>query len=203
MIHALPGLGANHRMYPAPWDALPDFRAHDWVRHQGEETLPEVADTLCRTCRVNHGDILIGSSLGGMVACELTKRRRIPILFLIGSALRKEEVSSILTTLHPLAPFAPWDWLKMSAGTIPHELAQMFKEAETSFLRSMCRAVFRWEGGVGPGTRVVRIHGTRDLVIPPPPEVDLLIEGGHVLALTHASKCAEFVATEIKNSSPL
>ena len=30
MIHALPGMGADHRMYPEPWSSLPEFAAHDW-----------------------------------------------------------------------------------------------------------------------------------------------------------------------------
>jgi len=25
MIHALPGMGADHRMYPAPWTRIPEF----------------------------------------------------------------------------------------------------------------------------------------------------------------------------------
>jgi hypothetical protein len=48
MIHAIPGMGADHRMFPAAWDALPEFVAHDWPRHRGERTLAEVASSLCR-----------------------------------------------------------------------------------------------------------------------------------------------------------
>lgn len=29
MIHALPGMGADHRMYPAPWTSIPDLVTHD------------------------------------------------------------------------------------------------------------------------------------------------------------------------------
>ncbi|PTY07066.1 hypothetical protein DB347_09560 [Opitutaceae bacterium EW11] len=193
MIHALPGMGADHRMYPQPWSALRDFRAHDWVRHHGEQSLREVAESMCQACGIQDGDILVGSSLGGMVACEITKLRKIPVLFLIGSAARKEEVSSVLATLHPLARYAPIDWVRLSAGKIPHEFAQMFSGIEASFIRAMCQAVFQWDGGVSPDTRVMRIHGKRDLVIPPPPDVDLLLDGGHLISITHASECATYI----------
>jgi hypothetical protein len=93
MIHALPGMGADRRMYPAPWSTLPGFTAHDWVRHSGEKSLPEIARSMCDAAGIHDGDKLVGSSLGGMVACEITKIRNIPVLYLVGSATRKEEVS--------------------------------------------------------------------------------------------------------------
>jgi hypothetical protein len=151
---------------------------------------------MCHACGIEDGDALIGASLGGMVACEITKLRRIDSLYLLGSAVRKEEVSSLLAALHPLAQVAPIDWLRFSAGKIPTEFAQMFANVETSFVRAMCDAIFRWEGLVPTKTRVVRIHGRRDLVIPPPPKVDLLLSGGHLISITHAEACVTFIRTD-------
>jgi len=37
MIHALPGMGADHRMYPAPWPDLFGFIAHDNDRVRDHE----------------------------------------------------------------------------------------------------------------------------------------------------------------------
>ena len=193
MIHALPGMGADRRMYPSPWETLSDFRAHDWVRHHGEKSLAEVAQSMCTARGIQDGDILIGSSLGGMVACEITKIRTIPRLYLVGSATRKEEVSRLLAALHPLARVAPLDWLRLSAGSIPIELAQMFTTIEASFVRAMCSAIFEWEGLGTTATRVFRIHGRRDLLIPPPEEVHLLLDGGHLISVSHAKDCAEFI----------
>src|ERR1043165_7604388 len=100
-------MGADRRMYPAPWGAIPGFRAHDWVRYSGERSLAEVARSMCDACGICDGDALVGSSLGGMVACEITKLRRISKLFLIGSAVKKEEISLLLAALRPLAAVAP------------------------------------------------------------------------------------------------
>jgi hypothetical protein len=77
MIHALPGLGADKRMFPAPWGTLEGLVAHDWPRYQGERTLPEVARAVVETYAVNDGDTVIGASLGGMVACEIAKIRKL------------------------------------------------------------------------------------------------------------------------------
>ena len=193
MIHALPGMGADRRMYPTPWTSLPGFVADDWMRHSGERTLRDVAESMCLACEIRDDDVLVGASLGGMVACEITKIRKIPVLFLLGSATCREEVSPILAALRPLVRFAPVDWLRFSAGRIPLELPRMFSEAEPSFIRAMCEAVFQWEG-LGPTeTKVSRIPGAQDRVIPPPPRADLLLDAGHLISMTRARECAEFV----------
>jgi pimeloyl-ACP methyl ester carboxylesterase len=193
MIHALPGMGADRRMYPAPWTDLAEFVADDWVRHSGERSLAEVARSMCEARGIRDGDTLVGSSLGGMVACEITKIRRIPTLFLIGSAMRKEEISGLLAALHPLAKVAPIDWLRFSAAKIPTELAQMFSGIDAAFVRAMCAAIFQWDGLGTTRTTVYRIHGKHDLVIPPPEKADLLLSGGHLVSISHAQQCAAFV----------
>jgi pimeloyl-ACP methyl ester carboxylesterase len=203
MIHALPGMGADHRMYPDAWSVLPDFAAHDWIRHADEKTLPDVAQSMCLACNIRDGDTLIGSSLGGMVACEIAKIRDIHTLFLVGSAVCKDEVNRLLAALHPLARATPIEWLQFSAGKVPVELVQMFSTMEPSFIRAMCEAVFQWEGLGQTRTPVVRIHGKFDLVIPPPAHPDLLVNGGHLISITHARECAEFVRRRMRAGNGL
>ena len=211
MIHALPGMGADKRMFPAPWPELRElhgFAAHDWIRHSGERTLAEVARSTCAACGIRDGDTIVGASLGGMVACEITKIRKIPTLYLVGSAARKEEVSAVLTALHPLARVAPIDWLRYVAGKIPREATQMFSGAEASFVRAMCKAIFQWDGldttKTKTQTKVFRLHGKHDHIIPPPPRADLLLDGGHLISMTHALQCVEFIkfnkANECRNA---
>ena len=201
MIHALPGMGADRRMYPAPWSSLPGFVAHDWVHHSGEKSLAEVAQSMCAARGIRDGDTLVGSSLGGMVACEITKIRHIPALHLIGSATKKEAVGALLTVLHPLARVAPIDLVRVAAGKIPIELVQMFTAVEASFIRAMCAAIFEWDGLGVTSTRVYRIHGKHDLVIPPPDRVDLLLDGGHLISLTHAPQCVDFISSSLEPES--
>jgi pimeloyl-ACP methyl ester carboxylesterase len=194
MIHALPGMGADHRMFPHPWNRLPGFSAYDWPRHRGERKLSDVALRVCEEHRIADGDTVVGASLGGMIACEIAKIRKLNTVYLVGSAIRHDEVSRWLTVLLPLVDLAPIEWLRFSAGRIPADMAQMFATVEPSFVRCMCQAIFEWEGlGLAP-VRYVRIHGRRDLVIPPPTHVDLLLDdGGHLISMTHAKQCAQFI----------
>lgn len=152
---------------------------------------------MSEACGINDGDTVIGSSLGGMVACEIAKIRSLRALYLIGSAVRKEEINSFLRALRPLVQIAPLEWLKLSAGSIPLDLAQMFAVSDGSFIRGMCSALFEWEGLGDPPIRVVRIHGKYDLVIPPPKTVDLLLEGGHLISITQAEACVAYLSADL------
>jgi len=173
-------MGADQRMFPPPWDSLPEFRAHDWPRYAGEQTLAEVAEAMCRAANINDGDSLIGASLGGMV----------------GSAVSREEISAVATRLHPLLQVAPLDWLRFVAGKIPWELTRMFAGTESTFIRAVGPAIFQWPGLGPPRTRVRRIHGRRDHIILPPARADLLLNGGHLIAITHARECVNFIQSD-------
>jgi len=196
-IHALPGTGADQRMYPPAWNELEGFVAHDWTAVRHCRTLPEVAAALVERIGIRDGDGLIGSSLGGMVACEITKLCQVSHLFLVGSARRKEEVSPWLAAVHPLAKVAPLTWLQFSAGKLPGEMADMFAHSAPEFVRSMCLAIFEWEGLDDTATRVFRLHGRFDFVIPPPPNADLLLNAGHMIAMSHPRECVDFIREQL------
>ena len=198
MIHALPGMGADHRMYSGEWLGLPNFVAHDWSKHHGETTLAEIAKTMCEAKSICDGDVLVGSSLGGMVACEITKIRRISALFLVGSAVDRSEVSHLLTVLGPLAKIMPLDWLKTLAGNSHNELMQMFSGVDPAFIRAMCDAIFKWQGLGVTQAKVHRIHGIHDWVISIPAKVDLELDGGHLIAMTHEKECVEYIGHHIR-----
>lgn len=183
-------------MYPEPWDALPDFAAHDWPRHGGEQTLGELADRVCQAFGIRDGDTVVGASLGGMVGCEIAQRRRLDALYLVGSATHRHEVSRLLEILHPLADLPIVEWFQSSAVRIPSDLTRMFASSDPAFIRQMAKAIFAWEGSPPVAARRFRIHGRRDRVIPAPAHVDLLLEGGHLISMTHAVPCVEFIRAQ-------
>jgi len=197
-LHALPGMGADHRMYPAEWDRLRGIQRRDWIRHAGETSITQVAQSMIRQYGIKDGDSLIGCSLGGMVSCEIARLLNIEKLVLVGSAVHPREVNTVLRKVHGLAQYAPVDWLRFSAGKIPADAAQMFADMEASFIRAMCEAIFNWGGYSFPHyTRLWRIHGRFDLVIPPPEAPELLPNAGHLVSMTHAKDCVDFLLREV------
>ena len=193
MIYVLPGMGADHRMYPPPWDSLPDCTFVDWPPYKGEQTLAEVAKAVVRKYALQPNAWLIGSSLGGMVACEIAKVFPVRGLILVGSAKTKGEVSALFSWLSPFLDLTPVSFIQQLAGKVPAELTQMFKDSDPAFIRAMCRAIVSWEGFAHQKIELHRIHGKSDLVIPLPVGVQRVLTGGHLIALTHAEECVAFV----------
>ncbi len=193
MLHALPGIGGDHRMYLAPWTSLPGLVAHDWMPYAGESTLEQVAASMVRCFGIQDGDSLIGTSLGGMVALEITRLRRIRQLVLIASALHPREISRTLKFLHPLATVTPWRRLQRGACRIPVKSPQMFARNDPDFMKTMCRAVFQWSGSNLPDVPTLRLHGRFDPIISRPSHADYWVQGGHRINETHAEECVEWV----------
>ncbi len=194
MLFVLPGMGADHRMYAAPaWRALPDARFLDWPEHWGEDSIAAMADRVIAESGITDGDTVIGSSLGGIVGCEIANRLRLHSLVLVGSAQSATEISGLLAALYPLAALAPLDFIRFSAGKLPGELCEMFADTQASFIRAMCRAIFSWPGLKLTHQRPLRLHGRHDRVIPLPPGADLVLDTGHLLAMTHAAECVAFL----------
>ncbi len=193
MIHALPGTGADHRMFPPPWDELPGFRAHDWPAAPGIATVRDLAALVVERWAIADGDVVVGASLGGMVACEISRLRRLRALALVGGAAGAGEVNALFRGIRPLLPLVPLDFLRRAAASLPGELMQMFAAGDPAFIRAMCIAIADWNGTEPWPAPLWRVHGLRDLVIPPPPRADLLLEAGHLVAMTHAAACVAFL----------
>ncbi|HVY23200.1 MAG TPA: alpha/beta hydrolase [Steroidobacteraceae bacterium] len=193
MIHALPGMGGDHRMYQGVWNTLPNFIAHDWPAYQGETTIGTLAISVCDACGIQDGDILVGSSLGGMVACEILKTRRISKLFLVGSAISPQEISPIFRIFHPLSGATLLKMLQRVTTHISYTATQMFASADVNFMLAMRKAIFEWKGLESTEEIVRRIHGRSDFVIPLPDKVERVLDGGHLITMTHAEECVDFI----------
>jgi pimeloyl-ACP methyl ester carboxylesterase len=193
MIYALPGMGADRRVFPGAWQELVDVKFVEWAPYASARSIPDLGAMIAEGEGISDGDSLLGTSLGGMVACEIAKLRRIERLVLVAGAVGRDEISGLLSMLRPLAPYAPVKLVKAVSSSVPGDLAGMMGNADEEFVRSMCAAILDWQGLGGPHSGLIRIHGKRDFVILPPGKADLLLAGGHLIAMTHARECVEFL----------
>ncbi len=193
-IFVLPGMGADRGMYSAPsWQSIPGSRFLDWPEYRGESSIGAIANRLAQENAIVDGSAIIGTSLGGIVACEIANQVSLQGLALVSSAVHPSEISGILSMLHPLARLAPIDFIQAAVGKLPSELAGMFARSQASFIRASCAAIFEWKGLDTSRTTPLRIHGTHDHVIPMPSHADLKLEGGHLIAMSHADECVRFL----------
>jgi pimeloyl-ACP methyl ester carboxylesterase len=198
----LPGLGGDAAMYAAEeYRALPGVAFVDWPAYRNETALSAVARRVIDEHPLGPDSIVGGSSLGGMVAAEIAKQVRVGRVLLIGSALHPSAVNPSLRSLGVAAEFIPIPLLQAISGTLSEEqqnsLLAMFRRADPAFVRAMAKAIFEWKGLTAPSCPIAWIHGALDGVIFPPTErAEIIPDGGHLIAMTHPARVAEFIRRE-------
>ena len=104
MNHFYPGMGATSSMYGEPWRKELDGQFHDWPEWQGEQTITDIAKRIVEEHRVESGDTVFGTSLGGIIACEIANIIELERIILISLCTKKRGSESSL--IHT----APTDW---------------------------------------------------------------------------------------------
>lgn len=188
-IHIFPGMGADERMYPEPWLSLPNSHFYNWSSWQGESSIKDFAKALIKTHKISSQDILIGSSLGGVIAAEIAQALQARGLVLVGSAKDPGEINTFLKALQPLIHLSPISFSQKLCSSLPgHELTNSFAQANPEFIRTMCQATFHWQG-FKKDIPLLRLHGKSDLIIPYPKDADLTLNTGHLIAFTQPEAC--------------
>jgi pimeloyl-ACP methyl ester carboxylesterase len=193
--YLLPGMGASSEMYDSLKREL-SFKVHflSWPGYRNESTYREIAERIVEENGINDGDIIGGSSLGGMVALEIATIVNVRAVLLIGSAIGKNEINKLIVRLSPLASITPISLVKMLARKNENIVSQMFSKSNPDFIRSMCMYISSWPGYLGSADKVFRIHGEKDHIIDcPQSRCEIVINAGHLLAMTHAKECSEFI----------
>ena len=96
-------MGASSAMYGEEWREIENAVFVDWPEYAGEVRLEAVALRLIEQYRMCAEDVIVGTSLGGMVGCEIARLLKMERVFLIGSARQPDEVRSLLKYLSGLA----------------------------------------------------------------------------------------------------
>ena len=151
-IFLIPGMGADARIYKNI-----DLNGHEvipvnWLIPQKTDTLTTYAQKLVQQYHISSGSILMGNSLGGMLAMEIAKMVQLKQVILISSIKTKGEApdyfkffkkvpvykiipNSFLTAAAPL--------LRLRFGNMGHDDLQLFKD----MLKNSSPVLLKWAMG--------------------------------------------------------
>lgn len=181
-IHLIPGLGADSRLFSRlklPGHAL---HYHEWPQIGDRPTLHDYAQALASRIDTRVPHVLIGVSMGGMVAQELAVITSPKRTIIISSWKGRDEMPWNIGVLRCLRPerlltgtmirrVAPMlRLLRYILGLedrVSQELGQqMLASFDPRDLRAMAHAVVNWNGPVSPVRDLVHIHGDKDRLMP-------------------------------------
>ncbi len=195
-VYLLPGIGCDHRLF----DRI-DLSGMDVVKLRWPEfppgcSLTSIARDLSARVKADEPHILVGVSMGGMVAQELAAITRPMKVVLISSWTGPDEWSllaragSAFQLYRSITHFTMW-----ATWPVKRILGQRDRATDRLLWEMACKetarkirigtgAILRWRGSPWKGP-VVRIHGDNDSVVPMRFPVDHVVRGGaHIMVLT-------------------
>lgn len=199
-LYAIPGQGGDCRTFES-WQLEKHFEFH-CIEHQIPEkgwSMRDYAFHLMQQIDTSRPFILLGVSIGGMLACEMADTLKPEKLIIISSASSKHQLPMRYRMLKkvPIYKVVP-GWLS-KAGTYvlqpilePESKARkalwkkMIADKEPKFLKRSIPMIIEWERDTPPDD-LIHIHGSKDHTLPIKHiHPDYIIPGG-----THLMSTAE------------
>ena len=214
-IYLLPGLGYDHRIFQRL--KLPDANISfsNWIEPLPYEPIANYAERISEHFVHDQQPIvLIGHSLGGIVAQEIANIIPIEKIILIASIRSREELPFYFKMIKPLYMgnlFTKNLCLKTikywgkDHGFITESDQQLFKDMvgnqSNSYLKWAINTLSSWKGAPAKNnTKVIQIHGSNDKTFPIKHlnKVDEIVENGsHIFVYQKPEIASKLIATHL------
>jgi pimeloyl-ACP methyl ester carboxylesterase len=215
-VHLIPGLGADSRLFGRLKLPGHTLHYHAWPVIGDRPALRDYAQELASRIDKRVPHVLIGVSMGGMVAQEMAAITKPTRTIIISSWKGRHEMPwniSALRGLHPerlltdttvrrVVPMLRL--LRYTLGLedrLSQELGQrMLASFSARDLRAMVTAVVTWDGPAAPVQELVHIHGDKDRLMPIARIRDpIVIRGGtHFMVFSKPEEVSAAVAAAMK-----
>lgn len=210
-VYFISGLGADERIFQ--YLRLSGIRAHyvRWITPGKGETMGAYAERLLEQVDTEN-PVLVGMSMGGMIAMEMSKRIRVKKVILISSACTSKELPPYfrLLGIFPLHNWLPYRLLTKAGLLVGAWLFGASGEADKKLLKEImydtdktffCRAwgqIIRWKNNI-ISSPVFHIHGDRDRILPLRfVRADYIVRGGtHLMVINKAEEVSLVIQQQI------
>ena len=214
-VYFISGIGADYRLFTHL--RLPEGYESSyihWIDPLAEEKLKDYAVRLIEQIDTREPFILVGLSLGGIMAVEIAKKSPPVGTILISSIPVSAHLPPYFKLAHrlQLSKLIPASLLKM-ATTVKHSLTmkspanrklmrEIIESGDDRFIKWAVDAVLEWENTTIPHP-FYHIHGTRDEVFPInlTRPTHIIQKGGHMFLMTRPEE-VNTILKEIITSLP-
>jgi pimeloyl-ACP methyl ester carboxylesterase len=205
--YLIPGMGADHRLYEHCELLHGNVHYLNWLPAGKSKNLSEYAEVLAKEIKTEN-NIIVGSSMGGMVTVELSRKVNPLAAILISAPTGRHEFPRVLKV---------FDQLRIHRMVRPHQLMSMsrladlfmgFKTQEQralfydmlknngpEFIHFSVNAVLGWKNQEAPKCPFIQILGTEDRLFKPTKIKDAIsIQGsGHFTAYEKAQEVSRII----------
>jgi len=177
-VYFISGLAADSRVFQ--FIEMPEGFTKiciDWIEPQKQETLPDYALRLAEIIDTRKPFVLVGVSMGGMIATEIAKRYSPQAVLLISSVADSRQLPGWYSLAYKLGIYklVPPGWLKSislakrifttESSEAKRILVEVIRDSDPKFIRWAVEAILKWKNETVPKP-IWHIHGDRDGLIP-------------------------------------
>lgn len=206
-VYFIPGLGADRRVFknitlPAGYEPV----YVDWLKPLEGEDLSSYAERVHKSLNPQIPYILVGLSMGGMIASEIAHKHPPALLVLISSipcslhlpGYYRKAAALKLQKLIPISLFKSMAVMKRFFTTETPEdkkmLKAMIRDVDPKFIYWSLEAILGWKMEE-PFPNRIHIHGTRDELLPvkytkPTHRIE---KGGHLLVMNRGEEVSKIL----------
>ena len=201
-LYVISGLAADKRVFKHlrfPEAVEPVFL--DWIAPQNNETLSSYAARLAQKMDTKSPFALLGLSMGGMVAVEISKVQQPVLTILVSSIPLSNQLPGFyklagklyLYKLVPVSLIKKASMLKRYFAAESAEDKQTLRnvviESDASFIRWAMGAILKWENEILPKP-YFHIHGSSDEILPIKytHPTHIIPNGKHLMVMTKAGE---------------
>lgn len=201
-VYFISGLGADSRVF-RHLQLPPGFEAVylDWIKPLQNEPLRDYAMRLAEKIDTSRPFAIVGLSMGGMMAVEISKLYHPVITVLLSSVPGSAHLpfyyrAAARLRLHKIVPVSMLKSASIVKRFFTAEkdedkklLQQLIRDTDPAFIRWALNAIVHWNCKDFPG-KYIHIHGTGDWLLPirytKPTHV--IQKAGHLMVLTKATE---------------
>jgi hypothetical protein len=191
-MHFYPGMGADKRIWGDIALKYPNAYFYDWIRPPNlKMSFSEYAEYLIKIHGINKGDIVIGVSMGALLAAEIKNQLKDITAIQVSGCTSIAQLNKLAQIAAPLAYVVPFNWIKYSPSSMisfgkMKLVGDMYKKSDKDFIKWGCIQLPKWNG-VNADIVDFSILGDKDLVFPikyQKPNV-VIKNGSHLALVSH------------------
>jgi pimeloyl-ACP methyl ester carboxylesterase len=212
-VYFISGLAADKRVFKHI--RLPDgfeIIHLDWITPRKKESLEAYSLRLAENIQTGEPFVLVGLSMGGMIASEIAKKYTPSATILLSSIPAHRYLPTHLKLvgklrLHKLMPVAVVKsaaiMKRLFTAETPDDkitLKQIIRDSDTAFIRWAMDAILKWKNEDIPQP-LYHLHGTRDEVLPVKytRPTHIIKKGGHLMVMNRATEVNHFLAETLSS----
>jgi len=200
-VYFISGLGADKRVFkhillPGGFEAV-----HlDWITPFKNESLRNYALRLAEKIETSSPFAIVGLSMGGMIASEISQQHKPMANIIISSVPVASQLPPYMKTsgklkIHDMIPISLLKSAAIMKRLISVETAedklilkQMIEESDDSFIRWGMNAISTWQNEEAPSS-YIHIHGKRDIILPVRyTKPHIVLKGGHFMIMNRSKE---------------